>query len=166
MQHYTFCDQKVHAHFGKTVLYPISHFHFFSFNTLSSSEIYHITILKDLLIKYRPFKCNIDHKFKNIDQLSQMVDYRPMVGNMDPLAALLIEGKYLLTTTRCFQTLPCVSQIVLVVDDQSVQNLFYTAMCEEAAAVNLQQVWWQRAHSGSGPCCRTQHIMRCSAAAP
>ena len=79
---------KVHANFGKTVFCPISNCHFLSFNTLSSSEIYHITILKDLLIKYRPFKCNIDHKFKNIDQLSQKVDYRPMVDNIDPLAAL------------------------------------------------------------------------------
>ena len=40
----------------------------FSFNTLLSSEIYHITILKDLLIKYWPTKflwnahnCNITH---------------------------------------------------------------------------------------------------------
>ena len=71
----------MHAHFGKTVLYPISHFHFFSFNTLSSSEIYHITILRDFWLKYRPFKCNIDHKFKNIDHIRQVVD---------PLAALSI----------------------------------------------------------------------------
>ena len=77
MQHYTFCDQKVHAHFGKTILYPISHFHFFSFNTLSSSEIYHLS--ESFLLKYRPFKCNIDHKLKNINHLRQMVDYRPMV---------------------------------------------------------------------------------------
>ena len=47
LQHYTLCDQKVHAHFGRTVIYPISHFHFSSFNTLSSPEIYHITILID-----------------------------------------------------------------------------------------------------------------------
>ena len=32
-------------------------------------------------------KCNINHKFKNIDQLSQMVNYRPMVNNIDPLAS-------------------------------------------------------------------------------
>ena len=76
--------------FGKTVLYPISHVQFFSFYTLSISEIYHITILRDFLIKYRPFKCNIDHKFKNINHLSKMVDYRPMVDNIDPLAALTI----------------------------------------------------------------------------
>ena len=36
LQHYTFCDQKVHAHFGRTVIYPISHFHFLKFNTLKS----------------------------------------------------------------------------------------------------------------------------------
>ena len=34
--------------------------------------------------------CNIDHKFKNNDHLSKMVDYRPMVDNIDPVAALLI----------------------------------------------------------------------------
>ena len=32
--HYTFRDQREHAHFGRTVIYPISHFHFFKFNTL------------------------------------------------------------------------------------------------------------------------------------
>ena len=42
-------------------------------------------------MKYRPFWCNIDHKFKNIDQLSKMVDYRPMVDNIDPLAALQLQ---------------------------------------------------------------------------
>ena len=41
-----------------------------------------------ILMKYRPFWCNIDHKFKNIDHLSKMVDYRPMVDNIDPVAAL------------------------------------------------------------------------------
>ena len=41
-----------------------------------------------ILMKYRPFWCNIDHKFKNIDDLSKMVDYRPMVDNIDPVAAL------------------------------------------------------------------------------
>ena len=40
-------------------------------------------------MKYRPFWCNINHKFKNIDHLSKMVDYRPMVNNIDSLAALL-----------------------------------------------------------------------------
>ena len=76
--------------FWQDCLYPISHYHFLSFNTLSSSEIYHITILRDVLIKYRPFKSNIDHKFKNIDHLRQVVDYRPMVDNIDPLASLLM----------------------------------------------------------------------------
>ena len=41
-----------------------------------------------ILMKYRPFWCNIDHKFKNIDHLSKMVNYRPMVDNIDPLASL------------------------------------------------------------------------------
>jgi len=41
-----------------------------------------------ILMEYRPFWCNIDHKFKNIDHLSKMVDYRPMVDNIDPLASL------------------------------------------------------------------------------
>ena len=41
-----------------------------------------------ILMKYRPFWCNIDHKFKNIDHLSKIVDYRPMVDNIDPVAAL------------------------------------------------------------------------------
>ena len=39
-------------------------------------------------MKYQPFWCNIDHKIKDIDHLSKMVDYRPMVDNIDPLAAL------------------------------------------------------------------------------
>ena len=41
-----------------------------------------------ILMEYRPFWCNIDHKFKNIDHLSKMVDYRPMVYNIDPVAGL------------------------------------------------------------------------------
>ena len=57
---------------------------FFIFNALSSPAIYHTTILRDFLMKYRPFKCNTNHKFKNIDHLSKMVD------NIDPLAALTI----------------------------------------------------------------------------
>ena len=36
-------------------------------------------------MKYQPFLCNIDHKIKNIDQNG---NYRPMVDNIDPLAAL------------------------------------------------------------------------------
>ena len=32
--------------------------------------------------------CTIDHKIKNIDHLSKMVDYQPMVDNIDPVAAL------------------------------------------------------------------------------
>ena len=64
-------------------------FNFFSFNTLSSFEIYvSYNHCERFFDKYRPFKCNIDHKFKNIDQLRQMVNYRPMVDNTDPLAAL------------------------------------------------------------------------------
>ena len=43
-----------------------------------------------ILMEYRPFWCNIDHKFKNIDHLSKMVDYRPMVDNIDPVAGLII----------------------------------------------------------------------------
>ena len=46
-----------------------------------------------ILMKYRPFWCNIDHKFKNIDHLSKMVDYRPMVDNIDPLAALRVQNR-------------------------------------------------------------------------
>ena len=41
-----------------------------------------------ILMKYWPFWCNIDHKFKNIDHLSKMVTYWPMVNNIDPVAAL------------------------------------------------------------------------------
>ena len=85
MQRNTLCNQKVYAHFGRTVVDPIFHFHFSSFNTLSSPEIYHITFLRDLLMKYRQFKRNINHKFKNIDHLSKG---RPMADNIDPLAAL------------------------------------------------------------------------------
>ena len=44
-----------------------------------------------ILMEYRPFWCNIDHKFKNIDHLSKMVDYRPMVDNIDPVAALQLK---------------------------------------------------------------------------
>ena len=58
-------------------------------------EIHHISNNREnlspfweILMKYRPFNCNIDHKFKNIDRLSKMVDYRPMVVNIDPVAAL------------------------------------------------------------------------------
>ena len=57
---------------------------FFIFNALTSPAIYHTTILRDFLMRYRLFKCNTSHKFKNIDHLSKMVD------NMDPLAALTI----------------------------------------------------------------------------
>ena len=39
-------------------------------------------------MKYRPFWCNIDRKFKNIDHLSKMVDYRPLVDIIDPVAGL------------------------------------------------------------------------------
>ena len=42
-------------------------------------------------MEYRPFWCNIDHKFKNIDHLSKMVDYRPMVDNIDPVAGLYMQ---------------------------------------------------------------------------
>ena len=35
----TFRDQKVHAHFGRTFIYHICHFHFSSFNTISGPEI-------------------------------------------------------------------------------------------------------------------------------
>ena len=46
-------------------------FNFFSFNTLSSFEIYvSYNHCERFFDKYRPFKCNIDHKFKNIDQWS------------------------------------------------------------------------------------------------
>ena len=51
-------------------------------NALSSPAIYHATILRDFLMKYRPFKCNSNHKFKNIDHLRKMVD------NIDPLPRL------------------------------------------------------------------------------
>ena len=44
-----------------------------------------------ILMEYRPFWCNIDHKFKNIDHLSKMVDYRPMVANIDPVASLIMD---------------------------------------------------------------------------
>ena len=42
-----------------------------------------------ILKKYQPFYCKINHKFKNINHLSKMVDYRPMVDNVDPVAAML-----------------------------------------------------------------------------
>ena len=79
MQHYTFCNQKVHAHFGKTVLYPISHFTFSHLIHFLSPEIHcisnnwekSITILRDFdeistilmqyqpqIQKYQPFKQN------------------------------------------------------------------------------------------------------------
>ena len=70
-------------------------------------ETYHITILRDFLMKYRPFKCNTNHKFKNINHLSKMVNYRPMVDNIDPLAALYFH--------YCFQILYlkyCISNTV------------------------------------------------------
>ena len=53
-----------HAHFGRTILYPISHIHFSSFDTLSSPEIYHITILGDFLIKYRSLVLSRGGKWK------------------------------------------------------------------------------------------------------
>ena len=41
-------------------------------------------------MEYQPFWCNIDHKLKNIDHLSKMVDYRQMVDNIDPVAGLCL----------------------------------------------------------------------------
>ena len=45
-------------------------------------KIYHHS---EILIKYRPFQCNSDHKLKNINHLSKMVD------NSDLVAALNIK---------------------------------------------------------------------------
>ena len=77
---------KVHAHFGRTVKYPISKSVKYPISKSWDISYHHSD---RFLIKYRPFQCNIDYKFKNIDHLSKMVDYRPMVDNIDLLAALL-----------------------------------------------------------------------------
>ena len=67
------------------ILFPI----FIFLNLIHlSPEIYHITTLEICLTKYRPIERNIDHKFKDMDHLSKMVDYRPMVDNVDPVAAV------------------------------------------------------------------------------
>ena len=66
LQNYTFRDKSTHVHNGSTLIYPISqemhvkedageYFHISSFHTLLSPVIYHITIMGDFFIKYRPF---------------------------------------------------------------------------------------------------------------
>ena len=110
---FTFCDQKVHAHFGKSrlFLYPFSHFHYSSFKIhfrVLRYTWYHnpgrffVKILTINCNIYHKFK-NVDHKFKNIAHLSQMVDYRPMVDNIDPLIAL--KNNRLASSLQCFVSL-------------------------------------------------------------
>ena len=66
LQNYTFRDKSTHVHNGSTLIYPISqemhvkedageYLHISSFHTLLSPVIYHITIMGDFFIKYRPF---------------------------------------------------------------------------------------------------------------
>ena len=56
--------------------------------TLHYADPQGITDHSGILMKYQPFWCNIDQKFKNINHLSEMVDYWPLVDIIDPVASL------------------------------------------------------------------------------